>query len=141
MPVFDNIAVAILLLRTVTGVLFFFQGYDKIFNVKLSNVVRTFSDPFHENSFRIKLLKPAVWLSSYVELLCGLFLFFGLFRNYTLYILTADLIFVAIAFSSMKAMWDMQYYFPRIIFIVLLLLFPSYNDLFSLDYLLGIALK
>ena len=46
-----NISIAILLLRLVTGILFYFQGYDKIFKIKIDGVVRTFNDS----------LKDALW--------------------------------------------------------------------------------
>ncbi len=134
-----NVSVAILLLRTLTGVLFFFQGYDKIFNIKIDKVVNIFTSPY-DSQIRIpvSVLKPIVFLSSWIEFLGGAFLFLGFFKTYTLYLLSADLFFVAFAFSVIKPMWDMQYYFPRLVFILLLLVIPSYWDLFSLDNILNL---
>lgn len=128
-----NISIAILLLRLVTGILFFFQGYDKIFKIKIDGVVRTFNDSLKDALIPSSLLRPLVYLSSYVELICGGLLFFGLFREYSLYLLAADLVFVAFAFSSIKAMWDLHFFLPRMVFIVSLLLLPPQNDFWSLD--------
>ena len=128
-------AVAVLLMRTVTGILFFFQAYDKIFKVKIANVVKTFSIPFSIFHLSPAILTFTITVSSYIELAGGAFLFFGLFKNISLYFLAADMVFVAFTFSMVKAMWDMQYFFPRMILVVLLLFTLHYNDMYSLDFL------
>lgn len=130
-----NDAIAIMLVRSVAGILFFFQGYDKLFNIKTENVVRTFSEPLSKFKISPSLLRPAITISSLLELVCGILLFIGLYRNISLFFLTFDMIFVAFIFSSMKAMWDLQHYFPRLILIVILLFSPLELDLFSVDYL------
>ncbi|HNP49544.1 MAG TPA: DoxX family protein, partial [Bacteroidia bacterium] len=101
-----NISLAIFLLRTVTGILFMFQGYDKIFNIKIDSVVKTFSESVKSSLIPGSLLRPMVYISSYIEMICGSLLMIGLFREYSLFFLSLDLIFVAFAFSSIKAMWD-----------------------------------
>ncbi|MBK7850483.1 MAG: DoxX family protein [Bacteroidetes bacterium] len=128
-----NISIAILMLRLVTGILFFFQGYDKIFNIKIEGVVRTFSDTMKSTWIPLLLLRPLVYLSSYIEMICGALLCLGLFREYSLFMLAADMVFVAFAFSSIKAMWDMHFYLPRIIFLAALLLLSPEMDRWSLD--------
>ena len=140
-PELINNAIAVLLLRTVTGILFFFQGYDKLFNVRINNVVRTFNEPLNKLHIPSFLLIPTIAFSSLIELICGLLLFFGLFTNIVLFFLAGNMIFVALIFSSMKPMWDMQYYFPRIIFIFILLLISPGADIFSIDYLASLILK
>jgi uncharacterized membrane protein YphA (DoxX/SURF4 family) len=131
-PIYND-AVGLLLLRTVTGILFFFQGYDKLINVKTVNVVRTFSPVMSGIRLPVSILTPLVAISSMIELVGGALLFLGLFKTIALYSLAGDMIFVAFAFSSFKAMWDMQYYFPRMLFLVLLLFAPPASDIFSLD--------
>ena len=126
-----------LLLRVTGGMLFFFQGYDKVYKVGVKQVVETFNDPFQKTPLPRFMLKPMVLISSYLEMICGLLLAFGLFRDVALYLLAADLAAVALMFSAMKAMWDMQFFFPRFIMILLLLLLPSATDQFCLDNLLG----
>jgi uncharacterized membrane protein YphA (DoxX/SURF4 family) len=132
-----NLPVALLLLRITAGTLFFFQGYDKIFKVGIRQVVDTFNTPFQKIPLPQVMLKPMVLFSSYLELVFGLMLALGLFRELSLYLLAADLAAVAIAFSAMKAMWDMQFYFPRFVFVVFLLLLPSEADTYTLANLFG----
>ncbi|MBK8585725.1 MAG: DoxX family membrane protein [Bacteroidetes bacterium] len=100
----ENLDSISLLLRLVTGTLFFFQGYDKIFKVKIDNVARTFDDPMNPPIWPKPLLKPMITLSSFAEMFGGIFLFFGLFKFVTLSILSFDLLFVVFTFSSIKAM-------------------------------------
>ena len=84
----ENLDIISLLLRLVTGMLFFFQGYDKIFKVKIDNVARTFDDPMNPPVWPKPLLKPMIMLSSFAEMFGGIFLFFGLFKFVTLSILS-----------------------------------------------------
>jgi putative oxidoreductase len=132
-----NFSIGMLLLRMTGGMLFFFQGYDKVYKVGVKQVVETFNDPFQKTPLPQFMLKPMVLVSSYLEMICGLLLVLGLFRDVALYLLAADLAAVALMFSAMKAMWDMQFFFPRFIMVLLLLLLPSGTDRFCLDKLLG----
>ncbi|HNS12211.1 MAG TPA: DoxX family protein [Bacteroidia bacterium] len=132
-----NIALALFLLRTVTGVIFFFQGYEKIFNIKIKNVVATFQEPIDKTYIPNLLLKPFAWITSWAEVIGGLMLIFGLMVDFALLILSVDMLLVAIAFSSIKPMWDMQYYFPRFIFLLLIMLLPAEWDQWKLDSFLN----
>jgi putative oxidoreductase len=131
-------AVVILLLRTITGILFFFQGYDKLFKVKVRNVVQTFTESY-KRMFPLPLLSLAVYLSSITELVAGLMLILGIFKVIALYALCVDLVLVTLAFSYMRPMWDMQLFFPRMIFVAALLLLSNFNDPFSLQHLLNLV--
>jgi hypothetical protein len=62
-----------------------------------------------------------------------------LFKTYTLYLLSIDLILVTGTFSIITPMWDMQLVFPRLILLAILLYLPAEWDMLSLDYLLSIA--
>jgi uncharacterized membrane protein YphA (DoxX/SURF4 family) len=78
---------AVFIARIFLGLLFFFQGYDAVFNVKVKNVIREY-----ENSFEIKGIPQfmticGAWFTSYVELICGFLLVVGLFEYYALYLL------------------------------------------------------
>lgn len=128
-----NITLALFLLRTVTGVLFFFQGYDKIFNVKIKKVAQAFQEPIDKTYIPSYLLVPFTWITSSAELIGGVMLIFGLLRPLALTILSIDMLLVAFAFSNIKAMWDMQYYFPRFIFLLILLLLPLEWDQWNID--------
>lgn len=127
-----NRSVALLLIRVITGILFFFQAYDKIFKMGTKNVADTFRYSLSSRFINENVFNIGVKISSYIELIGGIVLVLGLFRNYALYILGADLIFVALFFSMMRPMWDMQYYFPRLVLIVVILLCPPEWDRFTI---------
>ena len=59
----ENLQYVYLLIRTVTGTLFFFQGYDKIFNVKVINVVNVFEDLQKRFSIGQHSLKLLIYIS------------------------------------------------------------------------------
>ncbi len=132
----ENLQYVSLLIRTVAGALFFFQGFDKIFNVKVINVVNVFDDLSKRFSINHSILRFLIYISSWIELIGGMLLFVGLFKFYVLAFLSLNLLFVALSFSAMNPMWDMQYYFPRITFIVILWLIPFSEDKISFDHLL-----
>ena len=125
-----------LLLRVILGILFFFQGFDKIFNIKMSGVISFFKQETKDKNIPSVFLSLSAYLSSYIELLGGLFLIIGLFKTWALYFLGIDLIMVCIAFSFLKPMWDMNLVFPRIILLVMSLYIPVEWDILSIDYLL-----
>ncbi len=131
-----NLQLALLLLRCVTGILFFFQGYDKVFNVKIDGVMNAFGDSFNQKNISRSLVRPAITISSYAEMICGVLLVFGFQRDLALAILATDLVFVSLIFSMIKPMWDMQHFFPRFVFIIALLILPKEFDVFSIDHLL-----
>lgn len=123
-------------LRVILGVLFFFQGYDKIFNVKMSGVISFFKEEARNKPFPGFLMTPSAYLTSYVEFIAGGLLILGLFKTWSLYLLGLDLILVCGAFSMLKPMWDMSYLFPRLILLAILLYLPAEWDVLTLDYFL-----
>lgn len=133
--------IAELLLRLFTGILFAFQGYDKLFRVKIPLVTETFmgeAKQHHVPKFVLTLI--ALYTSS-VEFFCGIFLALGFLTNFSLYALGLDLVLVAFAFSMIEPMWDMKHVFPRFLMIILLLILPLENNELSLDYLIRLKLK
>ena len=131
-----NLQLALFLLRCVTGILFFFQGYDKIVNVKIEGVMNAFGDSFNQKNISRSLIRPAIAVSSYAELICGALLVFGFQRDMVLGILAVDMVLVALMFSIIKPMWDMQHFFPRFVFIIALLILPKEFDTLTIDHLL-----
>lgn len=127
-----------LLLRVFTGILFLFQGYDKLFVVKIAGVVDTFKAEAGRQNIPGFMVTAMAYYTSIVEFAGGLLLIFGLFVNYTLYLVGLDLLLVCFAFSFMKPMWDMKHVFPRLILVTLLLVLPSEHCHFSLDYLFNL---
>lgn len=130
-------AIAFLIARVFLGALFLFQGYDKVFKVKIRGVVEAFEAPMEAHHVTRGLLYAAAVYTSWVELICGFLLVIGLFKTIALTLLGIDLIFVAVAFGLIKPMWDMQYVFPRLVLLLLLLLLPVCMDYYSVDSLLG----
>ena len=135
MPESTSIAVALLAMRLVAGILFFFQGYDKIFQMKTDGVLSAFRESLSEKGIPLPLARLTIVLSSYLEMVCGALLALGFFREPVLYALTANMVGVAFAFSVIKPMWDMGYYFPRFVLLMALLIIPARLDLFSLTSL------
>ncbi len=124
------------LLRVVLGILFFFQGYDKVFYVKISGVIDSFRRELGTKKIPDFLLVTSAWFTSFVELVFGGLLILGLFKTLSLYMLGIDLILVVGAFSIITPMWDMQLLFPRLILLAILLYLPTEWDVLSLDFLL-----
>jgi len=132
---FYNEAIAILMFRMVAGILVTFQAYDRIFKIGFARVAETFfSSPLGVTK-NVSFMKAGIAISSIIEFACGILLILGLFKVIALYLLAMNLIFIAFVFSYVKPMWDMQFYFPRMILVVLLLFIPSHADVFSLDFL------
>lgn len=131
----------VFILRVILGVLFFFQGYDKVFNMKVSGVTAFFRNEWRNRSMPQFILSASAYLTSYIELIAGALLIVGLFKTYAFYLLGLDLILVSAAFSMLKPMWDMQLLFPRLLLLAILLYLPAEWDLLSLDALLGISCK
>ena len=128
--------IAVFIARVFLGLLFFFQGFDSIFNVKIKNVIETYQNSFANKGIPKFFTIWGVLFTSYTELVCGFFLMLGLFEYCSLYLLGINLIIASFAFSINTPMWDMRYVFPRLIILLFLLLVPySWNTL-SLDYLL-----
>ena len=129
--------IAELLIRIFAAVLFIFQGYDKLFRIKMPAVIAAFvadTDRFHVPRPLVKLI---AYYTSLVEFFAGLFLLAGFFTTYALYALGLDLIIVSIAFSYMNPMWDMKFVFPRFILVITLLFIPEHYRFFSLDHFIS----
>ncbi len=129
------------LMRIFAGILFFFQGYDKLFKIKMPGVIDTFMGDAYKHHVSRPLVSLVAYYTTLAELVGGLILIFGIFTNYALYALGLDLILVCFAFSFIEPMWDMKHVFPRFILIILLLILPLENDKLSLDYLINLKLK
>lgn len=127
-----------LFLRLFCGIIFIFQGYDKLFNVKLNKVINTFDDEAEKKHIPKPLVVFSAYYSSIVEFFGGILIIIGLFKPIVLILLGFDLIMVAFAFSIIEPMWDMKHVFPRFILVSALMIIPNDWGLFSTDYLLKI---
>ena len=136
MIIYNEIAVAFIL-RIFLGILFFAQGYDKVFKIKIKGVYETFEVPMRPKNMPHFILRLSAYFTSYVELIGGLCLLLGLFKFYILYLLGFDILLVAAAMAILNPMWDMQFVFPRLVILIALLLIPAAWDALSLDYFLN----
>ena len=130
------IPTAMLLVRVMLGVLFFMQGYDKIFRIGISITTETAATPATDRIFGRNLFRAAVVVSSWIELVAGALLIVGFQRDVAMILLSADMLVAGIAFSLMKPMWDMQFYFPRLIMLVFLMIIPPGWDIWNIDWLM-----
>ncbi|HEY6162806.1 MAG TPA: DoxX family protein [Bacteroidia bacterium] len=121
-------------LRILLGILFFAQGYDKVFNLGIKKVIDTFEYPVHLKHLPRFPLVFSAWFTSYAELVGGFLLVVGFMKYYALYLLGIDLLIVCASFSVLDAMWDMKHVFPRVVLLTTLMLLPSEWGVFSVDY-------
>jgi len=136
MEIINKYQIAELLLRVFCGVIFFYQGYDKLFKVKISGVTATFQVMAEKHNIPQFILKASAIFTSVVEFIGGLMLILGLFKTISLTVLGIDLIIVGIAFSMLEPVWDMRHVFPRLLMVFVLLVLPGEWEFFSLDHLL-----
>lgn len=129
----DPQSIAILIARIFLGILFLFQGYDKLFKVGMRNVIQDFSGEMNKKNIPMFFLTTGAWFTSLIEFICGGLLILGLAKYTALYFLCADIILVSIAFSIIRPMWDLQYVFPRVVLLIFLLVVPKEWDVFVLD--------
>jgi uncharacterized membrane protein YphA (DoxX/SURF4 family) len=122
--------IALLTIRMVAGVLFFFQAYDKLFRIGVRQVTEQFSSTL--TIIPKQFIYLGILVSSLIELAGGVLLFSGFFITPVLGLLLIDMVVVAVMFSAIRPMWDMQYYFPRLLLLLALALLPADWDCFSL---------
>jgi uncharacterized membrane protein YphA (DoxX/SURF4 family) len=134
-----NFAVALLTVRVIAGILFFFQGYDKVFKVGMKEIHATMKAGFGNKPIPDFLITVIAAFTSWVELLCGFLLIAGFFKYYASYLLCLNLIVVVLGFSISKPMWENSHVFIRLLLLIILLLTPVEWDRFSLDYLFALA--
>ncbi len=128
--------VAVFIARIFLGLLFFFQGYDAVFNVKIKNVIETYRETFSNKGIPQFLIVLAAWFTSCTELVCGVLLVVGLFKYAALYLLGANMIIAALGFGLNTPMWDTKHVMPRLILLLILVMVPQTWDLMSLDNLI-----
>lgn len=136
MELVTNESILTFTLRLILGILFFMQGYDKVIRVKMPGVIESFKYEFGKVNMPHGVLSFGAYLSSFIELICGLTLILGIFTTYSLYLIGFDLVLVTAAFSLINPVWDMKIVFPRIILWCALMVTPSSYNKLSLDFLL-----
>jgi uncharacterized membrane protein YphA (DoxX/SURF4 family) len=125
----------VLIARVFLGLLFFLQGYDKIFRLGVQKVIQDIHTPLAEKGIPEFFSVIGAYFTSYTEFIFGATLIIGFIKYWSLYMLGIDLVFVAFAFSIVEPMWDMKHIFPRLALLIFLLILPSQWDVISVDYL------
>ncbi len=128
-----HIVAGIFIARVFLGVLFFFQGYDAVFKVRIKNVIETYKDTFENKGIPKHFTICASWFNSCTALIGGILLIMGLFEYFALYLLGLNLLITCIGFSIHTPMWDTRFVFVRLVLLLLLLLVPQSWNRWSLD--------
>ncbi len=128
---------AFLIARIILGILFFMQGYDKLFRLGLQRTEHAVADALHNTKLPESFIKLIVALSSLVELIGGLMLITGFLIYPALTFLGIDLLIVVFAMSLREPLWDMRFIWPRLILVLLLLVLPAVHDRISIDHILN----
>ena len=128
--------IAPLLVRLMLGLLFLFQGYDKIFNIGISRVIATITPAYRKLRLPSYFILASADFTSYAELVGGVLLIIGLLKYFSLFMLGLDLLLVSFAFSILNPVWDMQHVFYRLALLVFLLLYPAELDTIMLGSLI-----
>jgi uncharacterized membrane protein YphA (DoxX/SURF4 family) len=125
--------VAAFIARVILGCLFFFQGYDAVFRIKVKNVYNSLENNFNKSGIPSSLTFYASWFTCLSELICGGLLIIGLFQYPALYILGLNLIVASIGFGITTPMWDTKHVLPRLVLILILLLIPNEYNKWTID--------
>lgn len=125
-----------LMLRIMLSFLFIFQGFDKIFKVGANAIHIYFSDNFEKMNLPPLFGRILINGSSWVELIGGVLLLFGILRTYVLFLLLSEMVLISIFFSWMKPMWDTKHVWPRLVLLVFLIIIPGSWARITLDYLI-----
>lgn len=134
----DKEVMAVFISRVFLGFLFFFQGFDAVFNVKPKGVLETIRQPLQEKGVPNFMIVIGAYYTSYIELIAGFCLIIGFAKYYSLYLLGIDLLMASVAFGIIKPVWDMKYVFPRLALMLFFLIAPSEWDVLSVDYVWSI---
>jgi putative oxidoreductase len=126
-----------LFIRLLLGIIFFMQGYGKVFSMGVSQVYDRFFKTFETTMLPKWLIVLTAYYTSYAELIAGLFLIVGLFRKQALYILALDLLVVSFGHGYMEPIWDLSHVIPRALLLIALFLLPPSWDSWHVDTLIN----
>jgi uncharacterized membrane protein YphA (DoxX/SURF4 family) len=126
-------AAGILFTRALLGIIFFMQGFGKVFTYTVPTVYDKFFKPFESTFLPKWLIWATAYYSSYIELIGGFLLVIGLFRKYSMYLLAINLFVVAFGHGLLEPIWDLSHITPRAILLILLLLAPQEWDCWHAD--------
>lgn len=126
--------IGILFLRVLLGVIFFFQGYAKVFWWGMGGVYQKAFTGL-EGRLPSWVLWGTAYATSILELISGILLILGVWTNRTLFVLAGILIVVSIGHGIESGIFDLQHIFPRAILVALLLILPDEWDEWDVKHL------
>ncbi|CAL2089328.1 DoxX family membrane protein [Tenacibaculum sp. 190524A02b] len=136
-----NQQIAVLLIRLILGLIFFFQGFGKVFKFGLQNVYENFFLKGYGDLLPNFILLPTAYYTSIVELVGGLLVIIGYKRDYALYFLASVLVIVTFGHGLKEPIWNLSHVFYRTTLLASLLLLPKKLDIYSIDFLLNKTVK
>jgi uncharacterized membrane protein YphA (DoxX/SURF4 family) len=128
-------AAGIFFTRVLLGIIFFMQGFGKVFTFTVPKVYNMFFKDLETTFLPKWLIWATAYYTSYAELIGGLLLIIGLFRKYALYLLAIDLLVVSFGHGLMEPIWDLSHVMPRAVLLITLLLVPQEWDRWHVDRL------
>jgi uncharacterized membrane protein YphA (DoxX/SURF4 family) len=129
-------SIAIMTARIILGLLFLFQGYDKIFKVGIGQVSNAINNGFGNGLIPSWLVNVTAFISSWIELIAGGMMILGIFKSISALALCLNLIVVTLGFSWSKPIWDEMHVFVRLSLLLLVMLVPTEWDQISFDCLI-----
>lgn len=132
-PMNLNQQIGLLTIRVLLGLIFFMQGFGKVFKFGLERVYDGFFKPTYSEILPDLVLIGTAYYTSFVELVGGFLLILGLFRSYSLYALASVLVIVTFGHGLVEPIWDLSNVMYRTVLLISLLLLPQQWDKFSLD--------
>src|SRR3954469_11379179 len=126
-------AAGIFFTRVLLGIIFFMQGFGKVFTFTVPKVYNMFFKDLETTFLPKWLIWATAYYTSYAELIGGLLLIIGLFRKYALYLLAIDLLVVSFGHGLMEPIWDLSHVMPRAVLLITLLLVPQKWDRWHAD--------
>jgi len=120
-------------IRVLLGIIFFMQGYGKIFTMGIHEVYERFFKEFEHTILPKWLVVATAYYTSYAELIAGFLLIVGLFRKPAMYLLAADLLVVSFGHGFMEPIWDLSHVIPRAILLASLFFLPGEWDQWNAD--------
>ena len=123
-------------IRVLLGIIFFMQGYGKIFRMGMGKVYESFFKDFENTVLPKWLIISTAYYTSYIELVGGFLLIAGLFRKFAMYALALDLLVVSFGHGFMEPIWDLSHVIPRAILLSALFFLPCDWDKWNVDGLI-----
>jgi uncharacterized membrane protein YphA (DoxX/SURF4 family) len=120
-------------IRALLGIIFFMQGYGKLFVMGISHVYGSFFQVFEDSFLPKWLVVSTAYYTSFAELVGGFLLVAGLFRIFAMYLLALDLLIVSFGHGLVEPIWDLSHVIPRAVLLSALFFLPSAWDRWSVD--------